>query len=528
MSGAKTRSGTTRPADLLAWFDDGVLIIDGASYERLPRGAQWAGRTVYMVDGSIAEVARWYGMRGDRVSGPRPPYVQSMDVRCGGGFWSLRGRDVWGLPGDKGDPTVRTRAAAVLEEMRLAVEEEGYDWRPTASGVAKRMGRDILSWLGDKSSRLGERYHELAMAAVTPGPMLVTRANNGERALQLDKKGAFLEGIREARAHLSHAPVRPFHPWAEVRRREGIVCAAARIPEGLYVGPLPVRRAMVTAWPVGVVAGCWTIDALKRAEGLGVEVMAVLDGFVGTGPRQRLRPLAERFDRIEHPGLRKAMYTRWWSRWASVGWSVAEIDAHDPVKGVRFDLLPWTRRPPWYAERRPDVSADIAARAWGPVVDLMLSHGRDVVAAHVDAVWTRRVSEVPEGFSLKGDGPTRFWSIGTYEAAGKVAAMGCPPHVRGREAVRRWAESGSPAGTALSREWRGMLLPSRNPSAESDPVRASLWGDWRLPFRPTFARDGDRRPTLSDLMGADLTSREPPRPRPTYDDLVPDDDPNKI
>ncbi len=491
-------------------LDDGVLLIDGVSIERLPRSAEWTNATVYLVAGSLADVARAYLSAGDRVVAARPGQVGGIDVRTSNGWYTIRSGDVWGLPDDP------ERARAELAELRAGVESTGRGWAPTAGSFARRIGRTVLPWLGHK--RRGERMLSRARFgsrwSITPGPMVCCRGG-APRAQQVDIRGAYLEGIRNGRVWSRTWPIRPGTPWPEIRERDGWVAALVEVPSRLHVGPVPVRRPFVTTWPTGLVityAATWTLRVAEIAAGL--RVVHVLDGGIGHGEPRELRPMADALDDLSRLGdvgkrLRKLAYTRWWAGWASEGWYSATIETRAPITQSAWSKLRWVRDHVPDRMQRPDVSLEISARAWAPMVSLLVAHGKDVVAAHVDAIWTEQVAEVPPGWALKGDGPLRCYGIGVYEHAGRIAAMGCPPWVRGRKEIQKWARRGHGYGTAMARRWTATetkhgasvtLLPHRSERAVSAPwEHDGPREDWRFPVPVTWAPERERV-TILDAM----------------------------
>lgn len=471
---------------MIAWVDDGVLVIDGRTYAALPRGRQWAGRTVYLVDGSIHDIATRYACRGDTASGPRPPTVQALDVVCGGGTWALRRGDVWGLPAE-------ARAAQVrLDDMRRAVTAEGWTWRATASGLARRVGQAVVPAVGGRRTGLPETYRGIWSHAVCPGPMWVARGSS-ERAVQLDLREAYLRGLECTTVWRHYAPVPPGTAWGDVRGYDGVVTAVIGVPLDWHAGPLPATHLGATIWPVGTVGGTWTIAALRGAEALGIEVLLVADGLVGTVGATSLAPLARRVRSVAYAPLRRALYTRWWSRWCSEGWwrTVA------PSERPRWRELEWTCRPPWRSERRPDVSASVAAYGWLPLVGMIRTHGRHVVAAHVDAIFTELDGSDDDVCQRKSTGPGRWYSIGVWDHGGRLATAGCPPHIRTREERLRWASSGgTSAATTVGRQWY-TAGPGTDAAAASGPVVAACDDRWVMPHVPTW---GGHRPLMRDIM----------------------------
>jgi hypothetical protein len=477
---------------LIAWLDDEALIIDGKPYEWLPRAKQWAGRTVYLVRGSMPVVARDYITSADEASGPKVGVVSSIAVSCGkAGWWTLRGADAWGLPDEP------ESARTMLAEMALAVADEGLPWRDTVSSVAGTLGRRAMPDLGRRGTRCGDRWEPMWREAVHPGPMVALRGG-AAYATQLDRQAAYLNALETAEIPETYDVAGP-EKWTKLRKLHGVVTAVVEVDRSLTFGPLPCRTHGLVLWPVGRFVGSWSIRWLRWAEERGATVVSVVDSAAGrrTTP---LRPVFEAMAAVRHPKLRKLLYQRWWSRWNSRGWFTATVDG--PGEGIRKDRpLVWHEpREPQQERRRPEVSADIACVASLPVVEAVQAYGPRSCLAHVDAVWVDGEAPPPPGWTVKSTGPLRVWGVGSYEHGDRIGAQGSPPGMRG-EALRAWLRRRGGRGmtSTLSRDYRsgnpGESVPGPWISEDvtsSPPVVGVPDDGVSLGFSPTWQPEGHR------------------------------------
>ncbi len=469
----------------VAVLDDDALIVDGVAWPSFPRGARRAGTTTYLVDGSLAHVARDYLTERDEVAGPRAGVIGSIRVRVEGGWWTIRTGDPWGLPERPED------AEATLADIGAALGEEGMPWRHTASSLAGWVGRQVLPWLGARGTRLGDRWEPLWRAAMHPGPMIALRGGSPS-AVQWDRQGAYLyamDGL-DIPSAWSAGP----RDWPSLAKLQGACSAVVEVPDAV-VGPLPVRSVGFVTWPVGRMFGSWPIPWLRHAvETYGVRIVRIVDSVVGRSAFS-LGPLFERFAAVKHAKLRKLLYTRWWARWASGGWWTGRRDP-GPGQGLTSKAgIRWTAPPiPARERRRPEVSALVVARAALPVVDYLCQSGGKACLSHVDAVWVDSDASPPgNGWARKGDGPLRVWGVGCYEHSGRVACQGAPSWYHG-DALLQWLRrrAGGAPGTVLSREWVGGSMPADGPEVTSRALRMEVpRTGLELGYRPTWQAEDE-------------------------------------
>jgi hypothetical protein len=377
-----------------------------------------------------------------------------------------------------------------LADLVDAVHMDRGTWASTASAYAGRFMRHAT-----KLRQLRPRWRALAHAAIHQGPTVVLRGGAPD-ARAWDRTHAFLTALDSPMPVPGTWVAIQDPTWKAIRRCTGLVRATVRIPEHPYhLPPLPVRVSGATIHPVGLVRGVWTIAMLRDAvEHGGVEPVAVheaavcLTAPIHAGAAVRIRAIASKT-------LRKLVYTRYWGRMCSTGgWmGTTTPPDHAPkhrIHRFRDSSLYWTWNghevydhtcPPDY---RPDHAAFVtsdnhvamnrALRGFGP---------NEVIAAHIDAIWTDRESPAPPGpdFRIKGEGPCRFWGVGTYSHGEKLAAQGWPRSKvltsASLEAWGRKVDNGD--GLIRSYFWHG--LPRETIEAKSDPVH---WEARHLPPLP--------------------------------------------
>lgn len=425
------------PAPLVAWCEDGRLLIDGEPVSELPRGRGWSQRRVYLV-GPV----RWDVVAGllgprDTLSGPRAGAPQGATVACDHrGSWELMGGDAWGLPGDA--------AAAVerLAELREAVADMGWRWASTAAGLGTRLAWEVFRARGDEVGQLEPRYRGLAHRALHPGPQLAVRTGELGDAVAFDRVAAYLQGMRApVPTPGTWRAVRWGTPWGRLREREGIVTARVQVESWTgALPPLPVQGPQGrVAWPEGEMVGTWPIGWLRWAEEAhGVTVADIVDGAL-CEVSPHLEEIADLFDGVPHPRLRKLLYQRTWGRMASDGWWSASIGPEGTGAKLGGHRWGWTwagrdrfghQNPPHY---RPDWAAWVCNHN---TIEVLRACHRipwgALHAAHVDCLWVPAGWEeelrwaLCEGgdWAVKARGPLTLWGVGCYEHGGKIRAMG--------------------------------------------------------------------------------------------------------
>ena len=486
---------------MIAWYTDrDGLCVDGERWHSLPRGAEWSGRTVYVVGsapwGALGARYLETGRDGDVLTAPWRGKPTGLRWETDGPRPAvLAPGDAWGLSDQPDD------AAEELQARREAVEEEGLSWAGTASGVAAVLARSVLK---HALRQLRPRWRTLARAAFHAGPQVALGGGCAD-AVELDRVGAYLMGLA------APLPIpgtwhglEPSPPWAQVRRWPGLVLAAVDVlkPAGA-LGPLPVRTLAGTAWPVGRVWGAWQVEWLREAEEAGeVRVRRVLDAQL-CRVSAWATPLAERIAAVADKPLRKLLYTRAYGLFAARGrWTAPRPAAIGPtgdlVRAHVTDEWSWTwtgggdldhRHSPLY---RPDVAAYVAAdNARAVLRGLRALPAGAAQLVHVDAVWAPAEHAAAVlaqgGWAVKHRGPLRVYGGGTYEHAGRARAQGAPgAH---DPLILRDLVSHRAAGVSASdvlRSWPAGL-PSSTPNAWSEPCPVAL--GQLVAHTPTWRRE---------------------------------------
>jgi hypothetical protein len=408
--------------------------------------ADWRGRGLYLSGPSPwARILARYGAPGDAAAGPRvgePAGATVAGLRVyGGAAWGLDCRP--------------ERAAEELEELRAAVDAAGLRWGSTAGSVAGAIVRaeaERAGWIG----QLRPRWRAVARDALHQGPM-VARVAGARECVHVDRRAAYLAALRAPMPDIARARILPRGASVDGLRRayragaRGIVagvvvveCEGPADAASALAGPLPVRTRTGTRWPVGALAGAWTLDAwIAALETWPVRGAHVAGGFVSPGSPM-LAPVADRIEAVADRRLRKALYTRAWGQLAFEGWPEGRIiprpapDAPGVWTAIGADLaIDWTAGGAGYGPGagpifRPELAATVGGVNLAAMTRALAVAGDGALMALVDAVFAtpaaaaRIMAADPDGWAVKGEGPIAIRAPGVYVHAGAVKAMGAP------------------------------------------------------------------------------------------------------
>ena len=448
----------------IATFNDGQLTVDGAPCRWLPRGRGVSKEVWYLVGRQTwGTLATGLFRVGDTVSGRirgEPTGGRPIDGPrlCSG--------DAWGL-----DPCPELAS----EQLRRLQDEVGSEGLAFGHSAAATVAPLVAALAPDEQHPLPPRWRRLSHRGMHSGPCAVIRASEPD-AIQLDQQQAYLRGLG------LRLPVRGswrsnLRRWQDLRGLDGIVTASVDVPFlGWPIGPLPVDSDGFlggVSWPFGTVAGTWPIEWLQWAEEhAAITVRAIHDAIVWRADRTMAR-LQERIAEVRYKPLRRLLYTRAVGRMASSGQWRGTVVEHprDPKRlAIRWQRTPETPdagMPAWY---RPDVAAIILGETARRTVAAAALY--DAALAHVDAVWvpSANVDSVPEGWSVKGRGPLRAYSTGTYTHGEQWGAQGIYGVRSASELAAIVSERRAmPLESVHGRTWEGN--PMHDPSATSAPTR---------------------------------------------------------
>lgn len=373
-----------------------------------------------------------------------------------GPLGSVRHVSAWGTD-DVLKAADRARAAALISKE--------------LHGSAAAFSRTLMPKSLHMSDYRHSKKDDTVVQGIHQGPCVLTRASAPE-AIYLDRKGAFLECMKEQLPLPQYGPVRCVPKVSEVLDPawKGTVCAVCWVPFS-WVPPLPTRTEnsrFRICQPWGVVAGVWSADILRTAvECYGVQVKRIIVGWKAWKVDRWMVPLAERINRIEHPGLRKVAYLTAWGGLASEGFLSG---AREHTKGAAIfadSSLYWSHS----SRNGPDYRPDIAAMFTGYNFSAMIRHaqkaGDRVLMMHVDSLVIQGtpVERLESyGMPVKGVGAFRAWGGGNYEIDGPIPASGnsgLEPSISLEEHRSRLEERG--------RQWIGGEKPSLSANAVSMP-----------------------------------------------------------
>lgn len=456
----------------VAWTEGDALFVDGDRVEH-PYTRGLRGALLYTATGTDSAVLEAHMRPGDvAYRGANDPALSVSYAGPGGVVRVLPG-SCWGA---KGTPD---EVAAALVELQAAVDEEGLKWGRTVATLAGRICREhVTKPAGLKQLR--PRWRRLAHEGLHQGPMAVVRGGSPD-AVALDSRAAFLRGMRTPVPVPGSWCAVYTRSWRDLSQLEGLVTATVWVDPSLWaqgIPPLPQRSGGWTSYPTGAVTGTWTIDLLRQALELGVELEAIHDAAC-CSVLPLHAPSADRVEAVAHPRLRKALYTRYWGRMASLGGYEGRLPTDTKEKGLRrFQgsalLWSWTGRgadshrcPPDY---RPDHAAFIAAHNHAELNrEAARVRPGALIAAHVDCLWVDRDAwdwRTPD-WRAKESGALRIYAIGVYQHGPKLAAMGLADRPLTPEKVATWGASTGAAQHRL-RRWTGET-PNLSPSATSHP-----------------------------------------------------------
>ena len=360
----------------------------------------------------------------------------------------------------------------LLQEQEI--EYEGWKSKVSVTQICGQIMRET----GTLSRQLPIRWRRMSHEAIHQGPMIVCRGG-AQAATQYDRKQAFLAALYEpVPVPGTHTAVSPV--WRRLRATEGFVRARVYVKPDSWEGkipPLPLRRNGQNIYPTGTFFGCWTIPHLRLAEEMGVEVLEVYEAI-----QCKVAPIhaeaAKRMSEVKSKALRKSLYTRYWGRMASQGgWrgtigrpnDVAVSEVHK-FRGSRLFWV-WAGKDvdtsfDFPKDYMPDHSAYIASRnSIEMAIGLSAVDKYKTVAAHVDAIWVDGEIELGSSFAVKGEGELRFYGVGTYNHAGKIAAQGVEGDTDAEEVERHGSEM-----VDTNREWHFGSRPGQDRTATSDPI----------------------------------------------------------
>lgn len=473
---------------LVAWFgphgDGRALFVDGDPLTSAPRGRAWRSVVAYCVGPMDHALLEGWLADEDGAYSSRDGKDRSYTFRSAGHTFRLLGAGAWGLSSTPED------ALYEVEQLRDALEDEGWTWGTTASTVAGRVLAGTIAMPG----QLPPRWRAMAHDAIHQGPVAVLRGG-APAAVASDRSAAFLHGLR---APVGVAWTTGLRRWEHVRRAVGLAFATVRVAP-CDLPPLPIRRGGGTLFPVGTFTGTWTIEQLRDAEeGGGVEVVELHEAAVSLDPFPVYAPCADRIEAIGSKRLRKLVYTRFWGRLARLGGFEGTVQRAGPSSQLWIgSRLWWTwaghgglshKCPPDY---RPDHAAAIAgSNSTAMQRAIRRLRPGQLVAAHVDCLWTageppalegawKRKPCAPDGRTV---GPLRCYAPGVYVHGETFAASGRREAPSSAEDVAAWATSGPGAGWARkAREWRDGITCVESADAVSDAPAA--WGDDERPGR---------------------------------------------
>ena len=484
------------------WFDDRPV----RGPEEIPSGRGWSGSTWYAAPGIRSH--EWAGLmaEGDVAFGPKPGEVVGVKLQTGAmgrGSISILDSSCWGVP-DR-DPEVCFRE---LKSIRTQALSCGLAAKTSAAATAIGIWMDQFDGQEDQLSlrQLPPQWRRLAHASMHSGPAAVLRAS-APMADHLDRKKAYLAALREPMPVLglrhgsksggffTHSDRR----WSKICKLDGFVEALVRIkgdlndPMGLP--SLPVHAPAGTIYPTGLVRGAWTIRAVREAEMRGeVEVISVEQFAYASNTEPIFAGLADLFEQLPQP-LQKRLYTRFWGKFGSRGGYSAQksqvpIGDSVPAGGLWWQ---WDGVDSWSSKVRPTYRPDIAAFVLDENQRTVFRDVRrlapgSVVATHIDAIWTTDTIGadrlIAEGDGRAGSwrskrtGPVRFYGVGMYTHADRLACSGYDPRSRGpltRETLALFAQSdeGLHGRNLLrSREWNSD--PTLDAEATSRPMHVNM------------------------------------------------------
>lgn len=488
----------------LLTVESGEVRLNGQKIERADLGKKWArAKSAFYPPGTDTSAIEtlmkppdvaWVGRGGDSPS-------FTFKVHRDGQF-RIAPFSSWGV--DEEHPR---RGLDAIEELR------------TAAGILRGgAGRTLGSTAGKVCKQEAERDHlgqlqpqfrTLAHSAIHQGPTVVLRGGCDD-GIEIDRVAAFLQGMRRP------VPVNwiawPDVTWAELEgiEDEGIARAAVYLDPGAWAGrlpPLPVRTSGGTIYPVGLVAGVWTLGLLRQAVSLGAVVLELEEVALAACENVHARA-ADVIDAVPHKGLRKLLYTRYWGRLAAVGGFDGSPEQREETDvRINHSLLWWrwsgmTVGKDGAPDYRPDQAAFIATSNHLEMNARIATIPPDgLIAAHVDALWidgSIHEPGEPGGWKEKARGPLRWYATGTYshDDQGNLGDKGIPARKPGGLEHHAQGCKAKPLTTKRMNEWTGGLRktgdwirrwgvlggPSQtDPGATSDPP---VHGENHRTYRP--------------------------------------------
>lgn len=531
-------------------------LVDGSALSLYPgeRRKDLAGETLYLAGCPWEAIERSLGPM-DRIYAGRYGRIEAK-LWTGSGMMSVvDGFDAWGL-----DPCSAPHLAEQLGDAADALAELGLPMAGSAAAVAARALRSGAADGSWPMRQLRPQWRALAHEACHPGPIAVVSGGGHAPVVEVDRVAAFLRGL-EAPLPVpgTWTPFGPWDRWERIRQHPGdgfvraVVMSRGRTdaPSWRSLGPLPIRMGRATCWPVGQVAGTWTIGQLREAEELGVvDIEAIIEGATcRTEPLLRL--LADQLWRLRERlrWLARGIYTRTWGVCCSLGrWEGlpedrdSERDESLPREYRNNSGLVWAaighgkqahnpHCPPTY---RPDWGAFIAAHNCRAMVQATQAAAGRLVAAHLDCMaldadaegmaLARRLVDSGEWHIKAGPAPGRWWGPGVAAHDGRLLHSGLPEPIDAEHLAEMapfragdsypgqvWTLDGptrhataaaKPRWLRLPRHWWGRLQTGQVLGGwDGEAARASVWsprwtlnGWWREERLPGEIADERLRP----------------------------------
>lgn len=464
---------TMRP--LIAYSDANSIRIDGHRFgswvRRLPGG------TVVYAD-SLFKQEHYANMveEVDDYAIGAPGNITGAKLRAkdGGRITILAAEQAWGYRGDNPDDLYDYILA-----RHNAITGLGYEWRPTAGGIVSQLLKHTGKRIAPPPLQLRSRIH----AAVHCGPMMHIRAG-GPMVFHADLRAAFLDVLYEPLPDPSSQWIRTDKP----ERADLVVGNAWSTDEGPAFGPLPVAVYERMEYPTGFVRGAWFRPSFEMATEFGAAPSPDAEMYRVTRKSAWLAPLADRLAAIltADKETAKSIYTRVWGKLTSFAhWqaTAAPVDGNAiPRGGLWWSYYRKDLDEEVYGNSyRPDVGGWIASLNFARVMRAAMRRHDTIVAAHVDALWSKPKPAVRTGGAIgdwvhKGSGPVVYARQGIYSSEWATGAMGFRTEVQITPTlIRRLLErdrgvvTSTPLNTPV-RQW------SADPAISDDAVSYVLHG----------------------------------------------------